>query len=205
MKKIIAIISALSLGLITIASQGCLNLHSKSFEQKQYALHIDFPVKNKNVMKEKVIDIYYPEIAIQFSGSPFIYRTSDTNYTTDYYNVFFGSPAEQIHQIIITYLDRSNLFKYASASVLPAKADYVLKTYINAIYADYRDPKHPQAVINARFLLFDTKNETKIIWNKNLEERVFLSAKNSDAFVAALSGGMQKILFELTYNLRRFI
>jgi len=205
-KILFPIIAIITLVLICFALSGCINLKTKNTPQKYYSLTIDTSANSRTITTPKkhqhlksnfrqyTLEIYPPQIDPQFSGTNFIYRTSELNYTNDYYNVFFGFPAEQIQQNTIKYLQTNKIFKYTSDNLYPIKADYALKINITELYADYRNPKTPQAVISIQYVLINTQEQPKIVFNKTFRESIPLTAKSSTALVEGWNVGLQKIL-----------
>jgi ABC-type uncharacterized transport system auxiliary subunit len=182
---------------------GCVNLSTKSAPQNNYSLSALAPpnVSYNKSKAENILEIYPPQIAPQFAGSNFVYRTNELNYTTDYYNVFFGFPAEQIQQNSIKYIQTTKIFKYASDNILPLKTDYILKTNITELYADYRDAKFPKAVISIQYTLINAKEQPKIVFSRTLNASIPLTEKSSNALVNGWNEGLQKILKRLAINL----
>lgn len=176
---------------------GCVKLNNKYIVQQKYALAVILqkPVAHKN---DKILEIYYPEIAAQFSGANFVYRTHELKYTSDYYNIFFVSPLEQIYHNELKYLQTVKLFKYVSGDVTPLKPNYILKTYVNALYADYCDAIQPKAVMAIQFVLLDVSvKPVKIIMQKTFSQSMLLPQKSSDALVATWNKELESILQQL--------
>jgi ABC-type uncharacterized transport system auxiliary subunit len=217
--KILLLIAAL---ISSVFLTGCINLNVKGkTPQQHYSLSVEMPdlgttpqnAPQKNISKKlrrsiktkyktHILEIYPPQIAPQFAGSIFIYRTSEINYTSDYYNTFLGFPSDQIQQNGIKYIQASKIFKYAADDVSPLKADYALKTNIKELYADYRNTKIPQAVISIQYVLINnTKDQPTIAFNKTFTESIPLTEKSSQALVDGWNQGLQKILDQLIANL----
>lgn len=180
---------------------GCISMNSKSFVPTQYGLKVTPPSQPHGKKFAKILNVYYPEVAAEFAGSSFVYRTSDINYTTDYYNVFFGTPAEQIHQNILRYLQGAKQFKYVADNVYPVRPDYALRTRVIDLYADYRDQNKPRAVLTVQSVLFDVSGEPKIIMNKTLQQNIPLRAKTSAALIQGWNVGLNSLLQKLMFNM----
>lgn len=202
MKKYFVLILILLYGLCLI---GCVNLNHKYIEQQKYGLAVSLPkpVAHKN---DKILEIYYPEIAAQFSGANFIYRTHELKYTSDYYNIFFVSPLEQIYHNELKYLQTVKLFKYVSGDVTPLKPNYILKTYVSALYADYRDTTQPKAMMSIQFILLDVSvKPVKIIMQKTFVQSMLLPQKSSDALVATWNKELEIILQQLIGSMQKHV
>ncbi len=178
---------------------GCLR--SKYPNRTQYMFDVKLPAKKTN-SSTTVLQLYNTSIVPQFSGTSFVYRTSNINYLKDHYNVFFIPPTRQINHILINYLYKAGLFHYITNTNLLGKSNYILHSKILALYADYRDRQHPKAIIKIRFVLFKPQNhKLHIIMNKSFSQAIPLSEKSSRTLVKSWNMGLQKILKRLTIDL----
>lgn len=184
-----------------IMISGCVSLHTKYIEQKQFALNIP-AAKSRAGKSAAIIEVYSPEVVPQFAGASFVYRVSDLNYITDYYNVFFGAPSEQLQQIITQHLQATGMFQYVAENVAPLNANYILKAYVTELYADYRNVNAPTAVIALRFVLLGHEDESGVVLNKNFREVIPLQQRTPEALVTAWDVGLKKILGNFATELR---
>ena len=176
---------------------GCVNVSSRYVAQQKYGLFVSLP-KPVAFSSAKTLEILYPEISMQFAGANFVYCIHDQQYTSDYYNMFFVSPLEQIYHNELKYLQASQLFKYASANVVPLHPDYILKTRINELYADYRYGLAPKAIMSVQFVLIDmSSNPQKVIMQRSFTRELLLTQKTSNALVTAWSNELDDILKQL--------
>lgn len=198
-KNIIAIVVIFFTGFLLTA---CVNLHTKNVSQTQthYGISVPTPAKVSH-KKVGTLELAYPEISSQFAGLSFVYRIDELKYTSDFYNVFFSPPADQINYNVLKYLESAKPFAYISDNAYPIKPDYILKTNINDLYADYRNQNAPRAVISMRFVLIKTKDEPKVVLDKTFKERVLLTQKTSDALVKSWNKGLQRILENFTADI----
>jgi ABC-type uncharacterized transport system auxiliary subunit len=193
-KNILIIILSLSFCL-----SGCFGVNNKYVEQQKYGLSVS-EAKYSLHNTGKILEIFYPTIDSQFAGSNFVYRIDNLRYAYDYYNTFFISPLEQINRNEVKYLQSTKLFTYASDTIYPLQPNYILKTHISELYADYRDTLKPKAIMALQFTLLDiTPNSTpKIVFSKSLSRSAILSQKSSDALVATWSDELASILRQLS-------
>ncbi len=187
--------------LICLTSFGCVSV--RYLQRDEYMLNVKMPSKAKRSIPKEVLKMSNVTIVPQFSNLSFVYRISDINYTRDYYHIFFNPPAQQIEQLVIKYLQAKNLFKYivSDASILPP--NYILRSEITALYADYRDFKRPKAVIAIHFTLFN--NKTRILMNRTFSGVISLRRKDTRSLVYAWNRGLGKILVRLSGELYKVI
>jgi ABC-type uncharacterized transport system auxiliary subunit len=188
--------------LCNFCLSGCINLSNKYIPQQKYGFDVNLP-KPLAAKSGKILEIYYPEIAAPFAGMSFVYRTQTLKYTTDYYNIFFVSSAEQIYQNELKYLRATNIFKLVSVDAAPLLSGYILKTYVSELYADYRDTASPKAVMTIQFVLLDaTLSPPKIIMQKTFSRKNILQQKSSEALTTAWNDELGSILRQLVSAVR---
>lgn len=195
------------IGISLFAITGCIHLNTNfstpSFERQKYSLNISYPKSKTTKSNAPNLEVYYPLVSEKYSGQSFVYKTHGNIFLTDAYNIFFGFPGDQIHQIIINYLKATGQFKYVSPEVFPAKTHYALRTYINKLYADYTNRSFPKASIEIHFVLFDLQNQNNILLDKVFQKNILLKEKTSQALVNAWNIGLKQILQELNSDLNK--
>ncbi len=194
------IINCILVILICGTIAGCIRV--KYPHRTQYMLNVKMPAKTKRVT-DKILKLDDVNIAPQFSGLDFVYRTSDINYTSDYYNVFFNAPAQQIEQSILRYIQAKNIFQHVTTNSDIFSVDYVLHADVLELYADYRDSKYPKAVMVIHFILFHPNGTAQILLDKTYSTANVLRHKDARSLVYAWNGDLAKILAKLTNNLAR--
>lgn len=195
----------LSCSLIIAICWSCVSCISTSYPRRaQYILNINTKAL-KPIYKTtpaKILTINNVTIVSQFSGISFVYRTSDINYTKDYYHIFFNSPAQQIEQLLVKYLQTTNLFNYVSDDINLTAPTYKLQARVLELYADYRASNNPKAVITIRFTLLHSGKARHILMHRTFSEAIPLQAKDSKSLVKAWNVGLAKILSQLTNSLK---
>ena len=179
---------------------GCISM--KYPKRTQYMLNVESPAKVKYGTSNKVLGVDNITVVPQFSGLSFVYRTSDIKYTSDYYNIFFNPPAQQIEQSVVKYLDAKNIFKYVVINTDIFHPDYILHADVLGLYADYRDSKFPKAVMAIHFVLFVPNNKAQTLLDKTYHAATPLHHKDSQSLVYSWNEDLAKILAQLSNNLR---
>lgn len=190
MKKIISLI------LCAFFLAGCF--HAPNVPRQTYLFDLSAPSSIKHHFAEHSIYIAQTMILPQFAGTSFVYRTQNNIYTTDYYNGFFISPSEQIHQAIVNYfLKKSSLSVFEGDAI--GNINYILRTKILALYADYQNPDQPMAVMSIEFSLYDLTGKSPVLtYKKIVTEKTPLQEKDSDSLITAWNIDLSKILNHLT-------
>jgi ABC-type uncharacterized transport system auxiliary subunit len=163
-------------------------------------VNVQMPAKGKRITN-KVLGVDNISMAPQYSSLGFVYRISDIHYTSDYYNVFFNPPAQQIEQSIIKYLQTKNIFKYVTTKTDIFQPDYILRANVLELYADYRNARIPKGVMTIHFTLFVPNGKTNILLDKTYRSASVLHHKDSRSLVYAWNEDLAKILVQLSNNL----
>lgn len=190
--------------LITVACLLCVSCVKVNYPNRtQYMLNVAIPKPIYNRPKTRTIAIQNVTIAPQFAGLSFAYRTQDLVYTKDYYNIFFNPPAQQIEQLIVKYLQATNLFSYVSNNVNFVSPNYVLHADVTKLYADYRDANQPKAVIAIKYTVLRPSNRKKVVLVQTVVESIPLQNKDSQSLIKAWNSGLTQTLAQLTNNLKK--
>ena len=97
------------------------------------------------------------------------------------------------------------MFKLVTDNSMTVKTNYILSPKVTALYADYRNSNKPLAVITIEFTLFEkqSKNDdTVILMHKTFTATTTLKQKNTFNLVNGWNNDLQKILRQLTHQLR---
>ena len=207
MKKRLKYLTIIFIAAQTILCAGCINVQTPKtpyLKLKKYLLSVKMPVQStKKENNKNVLAVNNTIIVDSFSGSNFIYRTNKMNYLEDYYNIFLIPPARQIDGVLIQYLTQSGLFNYVEQNNNVLKPTYLLRSKVLALYADYRNREHPKAMIAINFSFFKKKGKsTNMIFSKTFHSAIPIKQKNSESLVSSWNIALEKILQNLSEELR---
>lgn len=193
MKKLLTII------IVSICLSACLS--TPNVVRQQYAFNVITPRTKSKIHAKKILNIANTTISPNFSGISFVYRRTDSQYLSDFYNVFMTPPAMQIQNALAYYLNQSGLFLHVGINSGMVSPDYTLTTNILELYADYRDTAHPKAVMAIRFVFL--KSSSKIIFNKVYRQATLLQEKDSDSLMNGWNQDLTNILKQLARDIRQ--
>jgi len=172
---------------------GCLP-QAESVDQKTYMLAVDYPRPINSTVGASLL-INDTTTAPAFSDNQFVYRLSKVTYSKDFYNIFFVPVNQQISNILYNAFQKSAAFSDVeqAGSLLPT--EYVLKTNIIDLYADYQIRSHPSAVLNIQVILYKQEHDKlKTLLRKTYHASQTLKNRNSEALVTGWSDNLTKIL-----------
>lgn len=178
---------------------GCFNLKQPAIEKQHFVISGSFPQSPSMATNVPGIKVRSFSIAPEFVQKDFAYKTSQDVFTSDFYNVFFVSPADQITQRIINELSTpdSGYNRISTEGTIP-ETDYLLQGHIHELFADYTTDS-PAAVVKISFTLIDlSNNATNVVFEKTYTEHIPLADKTPNTLV----NGWEQALSNISDNLK---
>lgn len=132
----------------------CSGLQKPPVTKNYFDLDIHAPVSAAGILLAQGSTLLVKEFIIspEFDSHAFVYRISENEYTTDFYNEFVTYPARLISDKIKETLYASPYFS-PSVTQIPKDVSYRLSGKITRLYGNLQDEKKPEAVIEIRFSL----------------------------------------------------
>lgn len=198
MKKL----TCLMLLLSTIVLNGCLSSFTKQTPQIHYMFSGPTMTGGRHYSSAKTLQVLPMRVVLQFANNGFVYRTGETTYLSDYYHVFFIPPEERLTQLTAASISQHHYFGAVGDAQNPlVNPTYFLAGTINALYADYQNKQHPQAVLSIRYIL--TLKSGTVLFDKTYSTAMPLKVKTSQALMNAWDSEIQSILYRLNVDLTR--
>jgi cholesterol transport system auxiliary component len=203
MKKKTLLISFIGqLALLSLLT-GCFNFNKSYPEKRLFVLSASRGEKLSSSKLNAVLKIQRFRVSPQFEGKGFVYRKSNLNYTSDFYNEFFISPASMIAEEVGKWLSGSGLFKYVISFSSPVEPTLELEGVISALYGDYRYTKVPNAVLEMQFFLVrNVSSRPVIVFGETYHEETLIKGNSPDALVAGWNLALEHILTKFETNLK---
>ncbi|MDO9630637.1 MAG: ABC-type transport auxiliary lipoprotein family protein, partial [Humidesulfovibrio sp.] len=188
----------------------CVKLEQKPLDKHFYALEVARPgAALTTFASPETLLVRRLQVAPRVSGRELVYRTGNSTWTADFYNLFFVIPADMLTQDLRSWLGRAGLFANVidpSSLVLPG---YILEGNVSALYGDFApgSGKGPaQAVVEMQFLLLkNTAGERKVVMTRDIRKTVPLAANTPEALVLALRQAVTEVNTELETALREAV
>lgn len=182
---------------------GCFNFNKSYPEKHFFVLSAKRSEKFSVSKSDAVLRIRRFRVSPGFEGKSFVYRKGNLNYTSDFYNEFFISPAPMIAEEVRKWLTGSGLFQYVISSGSPVEPTVELESVISAIYGDYRNTEAPRAVLEIQFFLVrNGPSQPVIVFQKTYHEETLIKGNSPDSLVAGWNLAMEHILTQLETNLK---
>jgi cholesterol transport system auxiliary component len=196
------VIGYVSIGFISI---GCLKLTKDFPEKKSYLIEVPLPKKNIGKISDVSFKLRKVSVSNKFEGKSFVYRKSDSNFESDFYNEFLVSPQSNIGEEIIRYLDNKELFHSVSGMNSRIEATHYFEADVVSLYGDYRDKKNSLAIISIQFRIFDDRmGEYKLVHRKSYNKQIKVNPDVPDSLVSGWNQGLFSIMDSFSQDLRTF-
>jgi ABC-type uncharacterized transport system auxiliary subunit len=181
--------------LLAFFCGGCVTLERSYPADKRYFMIEAQDGKSPSSDGANILSVNNLYISPRYADRNFIYRTSETEYETDFYNQFLSAPATMISEEVRQALAAARLFKAVLGPSNPLPAKYVLEGSVNVLYGDFRNLRAPAAVLEIEFLLHNedpTQNE--IVMQKRYRRSVPLSERTPEALVKGWNQALAEII-----------
>lgn len=190
--------------MLFISLVGCAKLARNYPQRNYYILNVPNEHQNTAPVSGTVLQITRFQISPSFSGREFVYRKGDSSYESDFYNQFFSAPVLLIANETRKWFSESGPFKTVVDPTVNVNASYALQGNISELYADYRMPTSPKAVIAIQFFLTDeTSANSQIIFRNNYRREVVLRDNSPDTLVEGWNEALGQILTVLEEDLNK--
>ena len=152
-----------------------------------------------------VLGIRSLQIAAPFDNRSFVYRTGEFSYARDPYAGFLEPPAEELLAPVRGRLCDSGNFNAVTEMGSALKPDTLVEISVSRLFGDFREPKHPAAVLTIQFVFFDAPNGVpgRVNFQKDYSRRILLDAPTAAALMAGWNQALAEILAEVSLDFRR--
>jgi cholesterol transport system auxiliary component len=196
-----SIASRLLIAAIFVMLVGC-SLSRPAPVKQNYLIQVQPTIQKSATPRPATLKIGAIQVASPFRGRSLVYRLTELNYESDFYNEYFVGPAAMITEATGTWLAAAGIFREVLPAGANANGDYVLEGFVSEFYGDDRDKGKPTAVIAAKFFLIDNSKLSGVpVWQTDLAQRVPMQSRSPDHVAAALNAGLTAMLGDLTTQL----
>ena len=196
MKNKLLALSTLIIMLMAFAGCGS----RAALNQRHFLLEPSRNIPQQKTAKNIILDIKSFNIDRPFSAKSFVYRKSQAEYETDFYNQFLISPDDMITEKTRIWLTRSGLFKSVLEPGSYASPTHVLEGNIMALYGDFRDMANPKAAMSIRFFVIKLLDKDTV-FGKTYDAQSKVESKNAESLVKAFDECLANILANLENDL----
>jgi len=142
-------------------------------------------------------------VSPRYESRSFVYRRSESNYESDFYNQFLVSPGAQLTEEVRRALGQAQVAQYVVGASSQSEPTHVLEGTVDALYGDFRDLNAPRAVLEMEFFLSkESATRAEILTRKRYTKSVAVNGRSPEALVKGWNDGLSEILAALVADLR---
>lgn len=190
--------------LVLVAAVGCVDLKAAYPDRKFYTVEAPRNAEARPSAAGTVLRVRRFSASKMADGAELLTRTGDSTWETDFYNVLFVPPAQQLGEQTHRWLTESKLYPLVvgAGSVIPET--HTLEGNVVSMYGDYRKPESPVAVLELQFLLVRVSTDPPAAMaQKTYKQAVAIPKAEPEALVKGWSEGLSRILQALEADLAR--
>ena len=181
--------------LLAVFCGGCVTLERSYPADQRYFMIEAQDGKSLSSEGTHILSVQNLYISPRYADRNFIYRTSETEYETDFYNQFLSEPATMISEEVRQALAATRLFKIVLGPSNSQPANYLLEGSVNVLYGDFRNLRAPAAVMEIEFLLHnENQTQNEIVMQKRYRRSVPLSERTPEALVKGWNQALAEII-----------
>lgn len=205
-------ILALALAMLLLGS--CVKLERQPVDKHFYALEVARPgaaggAADGAALSPATLLVRRMQVSPRVAGRELVYRTAQSAWTADYYNLFFVAPADMLTQDLRAWLGASGLFAHVVDPSSLVQPGYILEGNVSALNGDFAPgaEKGPAlAVAEMQFLLIRvTGGERTVVLTRDIRKTAPLAANTPAELVRALRVAVAEVNAELETALREVL
>lgn len=190
--------------LLLFTTTSCVNLAKPYPDKKYYSLDLKHSAEDSPAPKDMIVIVNSFRISANFATNKLVYRESEYEFKTDFYNEFLTTPSTMITDQTVRWLTQSRLFKMIAHAGVYIEPTHYLQGNIISLYGDYRDEENYRAIIEIQFFLIK-KSPAKgsVTFQKTYKQSAPLASRNPEELVKGHTKALTYILKKLENDLRQ--
>lgn len=189
--------------LFAAALSGCVSVEKSYPDKRFFVLEITRGETQGVAAPSGVLMISPLRISPRYEGKSFVYRRSDANFETDFYNQFLVSPGPLLTEEIRRALSRAQVTQYVVGASSQAEPTLVLEGTVDALYGDFRDLSAPRAVLEMEFFLAkESPTKAELVARRRYSQSVAVKGRTPEALVKGWNDGLNEIVAALAADLK---
>ena len=184
---------------LVVSSLIILGCGQQSYNKRYYVLEAVREANHISTKRESILSVQRFTIDSAFESKGLVYRKSEFEYESDFYNEFLISPAVMITEKTRNWLAASGIFARVLDKGSYAEPTHTLKGNITALYGDLRNRK---AIIEMRiFLIASAAREESVILARTYTSSCGLHSETTEGLIEAFDSCLRQILIDLERDL----
>jgi len=190
--------------LLLIAAVGCVDLKAPYPDRRFYTIEAARGGAERSELPNILLRVRRFGSSRMCDGTELVTRTGESTYESDFYNVLFMAPAQQIGEQTHRWLTASKLYSHVVGTGSAAPETHTLEGSVVSLHGDYRKPDAPVAVMEIQFMLVRVSTEPPSVrFQKTYRQEIPMPNGEPASLVKAWSEGLGKILGSLEEDLSK--
>ena len=188
MRHVLSCVVLLVFGLLI---SGC----SQTIDKNSYLMELDKTESAYNFdANKKVLGVDRFYISEKYKGKGFIYKVSESEFKSDYYNEFMIWPEEIIREEVYGWLKSKSVLNVDFIEELKGKADFKLGCRVEKLYVDVSS--EPESVVMEIKFVLSKKHDNgyKVVFEKTYLEREEIGSREGSFIVKAYTKSLENII-----------
>lgn len=180
---------------------GCVNLDKPAADKQYYLISPVRQGEPKPPSGDVILKLRRLTVSDLYSTRELVYQMDGGRMVSDFYNMFFVTPQNNLTSELKNWLAASGLFAHIIEPGSMVVPTLTLEGVVNSLYGDY-SAAQPSAVVSMQFFLVDEASPNNdIVFSKGYSQRVPFDSPGPDKLVKAMTLGVQTIFRELEQDL----
>jgi len=189
---------------LLIAAAGCVDLKAPYPDRRFYTIEALRGGAERSELPNILLRVRRFGASRMCDGNELVTRTCESTYESDFYNVLFMAPAQQIGEQTSRWLTASKLYGHVVGTGSAAPETHTLEGTVVSLHGDYRKPDAPLAVMEIQFLLVRVTSEPPSVrFQKTYRQELAMPNAEPASLVKAWSEGLGRILSRLEEDLAK--
>jgi cholesterol transport system auxiliary component len=181
---------------------GCVSIEKSYPDKRYFVLDIAADARSQNAGETGTLQIASARVSPRYADRSFIYRRTETQFESDFYNQFLISPGVLVAEELRQGLSQSGIFKFVVGSANALTATHTLEIVVNTLYGDFRDFRAPKAVMEIEFFLSQEGSPSGILFHKRYHSAIPFEGRNPEALVQGWNRALKAISGSLVGDLK---
>ena len=187
---------------------GCGGINKSYPERTYYLFEVSEPSNPLTPVQGTTVEVKRFSISPGNEGKEFVYRTTEIQYLSDFYNQFFRPPSVILTEAVTQWLDQAQVFEDVLNPISQALPIYFIEGNVVELYGDYRNQSAAKAVMKIQFYLLKTSDlgdQPNIVFGKTYESQQPIGSATPPNLMNGWNLALEDILGEFLKDLSYYL
>ncbi|QGY40793.1 hypothetical protein GM415_11880 [Pseudodesulfovibrio cashew] len=187
---------------LALAAAACVKLGGQPLVKRYYRITPERTAEAVPPQDDTILKVRRLSVSELYDTRELVYQMRDGRIESDFYNLFFVTPGNNLTAELRHWLAASGRFAHIVEPGSLVVPSLTLEGVVNALYGDYSSDS-PAAVVDMQFFVVDEATSgNEVIFSGNYHQRVPFAAPDPAQLVQAMTQGVQAIFDQLEQDLK---